>query len=80
MPLRDHFRPPLSNRSSWEGLHGGWPMVIVQQLVRTLPDRYVAEPRVHLGTQWEVDVVTLDRDGRPPAARPRPLKSIQLAS
>ena len=32
MPLRDHFRPPLDNVSSWEELHGGWPMVIVQQL------------------------------------------------
>jgi hypothetical protein len=46
MPLRDHFRPPLSNRTSWEGLHGGWPMVIVQHLGRVLPSRYVAEPRV----------------------------------
>jgi hypothetical protein len=31
-------------------------MVIVQHLVRKLPDRYVAEPRVHLGAQVEVDV------------------------
>lgn len=30
MPLRDHFRPPLSEVSSWEEVHGGWPMVIVQ--------------------------------------------------
>ena len=30
MPLRDHFRPPLSDQRSWEGLHGGWPMMIVQ--------------------------------------------------
>jgi hypothetical protein len=28
MPLRDHFRPPLSDRRSWEELHGGWPMMI----------------------------------------------------
>ena len=60
MPLRDHFRPPLSNRTSWEGLHGGWPMVIVQHLGRVLPNRYVAEPRVHLGPQVEVDVATQD--------------------
>lgn len=32
MPLRDHFRPPVENRHSWDELHGGWPMVIVQQL------------------------------------------------
>ena len=36
-------------------------MVIVQHLGRVLPDRYVAEPRVHLGPQVEVDVATLDR-------------------
>ena len=62
MPLRDHFRPPLSLRSSWEAVHGGWPMVIVQQLARTLPARYVAEPRVHLGSQVEVDVSAYDLD------------------
>jgi len=61
MPLRDHFRPPLINRTSWEGLHGGWPMVIVQHLGRTLPEQYVAEPRVHLGSQVEVDVAAYDR-------------------
>ena len=32
MPLRDHFRPPVTKRSSWEGFHGGWPSIIVQQL------------------------------------------------
>lgn len=61
MPLRDHFRPPLCDFTSWEGLHGGWPMVIVQHLGRTLPARYVAAPRVHLGSQVEVDVATLDQ-------------------
>ena len=38
MPLRDYFHPPLTKRTSWEGVHGGWPMVIVQQLGRILPD------------------------------------------
>ncbi len=61
MPLRDHFRPPLSERTSWEAVHGGWPMVIVQQLGKTLPAQYVAEPRVHLGTQVEIDVATFDQ-------------------
>jgi hypothetical protein len=32
MPLHDHFRPPISNRSSWDGVHGGWPMMIVIDL------------------------------------------------
>jgi hypothetical protein len=63
MPLRDQFRPPVNRRSSWEAVHGGWPMVMVQQLVRTLPDRYVAEPRVHLGAQFEVDIATYEEVG-----------------
>jgi hypothetical protein len=60
MPLRDHFRPPLSERTSWEGFHSGWPMVIVQQLGRTLPEQYVAEPQVHLGAEVEVDIATFE--------------------
>ena len=32
MPLRDHFRSPVNDRHSWDELHGGWPMVIVQHL------------------------------------------------
>ena len=49
MPLRDHFRPPLDEESSWEGFHGGWPMMIVADLVKRLPPRHVAAPRVHFG-------------------------------
>ena len=56
MPLRDHFRPPVSKQASWEGFHGMWPASIVQQLRKRLPPGYVAEPRVHLGTLMEIDV------------------------
>jgi Protein of unknown function (DUF4058) len=56
MPLRDHFRPPVSKRASWEGFHGQWPAMIVQHLMHVLPDRYLAEPRVHLGPYFEIDV------------------------
>jgi hypothetical protein len=62
MPLRDHFRPPLERRRHWEGFHGGWPMVIVTHLSKTLPLRYVAEPRVRLGASAEIDVGTLDEE------------------
>ncbi|MHB1558278.1 MAG: DUF4058 family protein [Isosphaeraceae bacterium] len=62
MPLRDHFRPPLDEIASWEGFHGGWPMVIVQQLRKRLPPGYVAEPRVHSGSQVEIDVATFEKD------------------
>ena len=54
MPLRDHFRPPIWTRSSWEGFHGGWPMTIILQLSKQLPDNFTAEPRVHLGTFFEI--------------------------
>jgi hypothetical protein len=46
MPLRDHFRPPVSKKSSWRGFHAMWPTVIVQQLRNKLPPAYIAEPRV----------------------------------
>ena len=62
MPLRDHFCPPLSERTSWEAVHGGWPMVIVQRLGEKLPVDYVAEPRVHLGSQVEIDIATFDHE------------------
>src|SRR4051812_37358293 len=48
MPLRDHFRPPISKHSSWEGFHGFWPAAMVMTLVDHLPAGYVAEPRAHL--------------------------------
>lgn len=65
MPLRDHFRPPVSIRTSWEGFHGQWPAVLIQQLRRQLPTGYIAEPRVHLGSQIEIDVATFETDGAP---------------
>jgi Protein of unknown function (DUF4058) len=62
MPLRDHFRLPLSDRRFWEGFHGGWPMMIVNALVSKLPRRYIAEPQVHLGASIEIDVATYEED------------------
>ena len=64
MPLRDHFRPPLSQSSSWEEVHDGWPMVIVQQLGKLLPPQYLAGPRVHLGSNAEVDVASFEFQGK----------------
>lgn len=63
MPLLDHFRLPISKKGSWEGFHGGWPMTMVMELCKTLPDQYTAEPRVHLGRNFEVDVCTFDVQG-----------------
>jgi hypothetical protein len=62
MPLRDHFRPPLDDKRHWEGLHGGWPMMIVASLRRKLPRGYFAEPHVHLGATAEIDVATFENE------------------
>ncbi len=69
MPLRDHFHSPLEENTSWEGFHGGWPMVIVQYLKKILPKGYVASPRVHFGAPIEVDVATYEKDA--PSWAPR---------
>jgi hypothetical protein len=69
-------------------------MVIVQQLVRILPDPFVAAPRVHLGSEFEVDICAYERvsgqrdgatgDGLPspaiwPAAQPTLTLETELA-
>lgn len=67
MPLRDHFRPPVDNITSWEALHGQWPGVIVQHLRTILPTGYTAAPQIHLGSQFEIDIATYERDDSPPS-------------
>ena len=69
MPLRDHFRPPVWTQSSWEGFHGMWPGTMVIQLSSKLPDEYAAEPRVHLGSYFEVDVCAYEQDEQEGAAK-----------
>jgi hypothetical protein len=62
MPLRDHFHSPLDDLTSWEAFHAQWPAMMVLSLGRTLPRRYVANPRVHAGSFAEVDVGTFDEE------------------
>jgi len=62
MPLRDHFRPPLDDRTSWDGFHGQWPAMITLELSRKLPRRYVAAPHVPLGSSIGIDVATNEED------------------
>src|SRR5947199_10648641 len=69
MPLRDHFRPPLDDLTSWEGFHGQWPAMIVLALAGKLPPRYVAAPRVHSGASVEVDVAPYEKDEPGPSSR-----------
>jgi hypothetical protein len=42
-------------------------MVIVQQLRKLLPAGLVAAPRVHLGSQAEIDVAAYESDALPPS-------------
>src|SRR5438067_8178978 len=65
MPLRDHFRPPVSLQAAWDSLHGMWPAEIVRQLRKSLPQGYVAAPTVHPGSQVEVDVAAYECDDVP---------------
>lgn len=60
MPLLDHFRPPIFNKGSWEGFLGMSPALMVMDLCKSLPEQYTAEPRVHLGKNFEVDICTFD--------------------
>jgi hypothetical protein len=62
MPFCDHFRPPLADRRSWDGLHGQRPAMIVVDLNRQLPERYVAEPQIHLGSSIVIDDAAYDQN------------------
>jgi len=71
MPLRDHFRSPVNDQHSWDELHGGWPMKIVEALAPRLPADYRAAPQVHLGGAVEIDVGTHYRNGAKGSATTR---------
>jgi hypothetical protein len=77
MPLRDHFRPPVEKRHSWDELHGMWPAVIVQKLFAHLPEGFVAAPGVHLGATYEIDVSAYEQDE--PVAAPTSVASVGVA-
>ena len=59
MPLLDPFRPPLSQRRHWDSFHGAWAEAMAQHLNQLLlPENFVAEARIKLGGQVEIDVGT----------------------
>ena len=39
-----------------------WPAMMVQQLCKVLPVQYTAEPRVHLGAYYEIDVCAFEEE------------------
>ena len=71
MLITRSFRPPVEDRHWWDELHGMWPAVIVQHLFPILPEGYIAAPRVHLGTAFEIDVTTYRQDQPARPQRPR---------
>src|SRR5204863_504006 len=59
MPLRDHFRPPVSQQLPWSTLHAGWAAQIVVHLnERWLPAGYVATERSFSSKHPEIDIAT----------------------
>jgi hypothetical protein len=67
MPLLDHFRPPLSQRRHWDSFHGAWAEAMAMTLNQSLlPERFVAEARVKLGGQVQIDVGTFAEDAIAP--------------
>jgi hypothetical protein len=61
MPLRDHFRPPLSEVRHWESFHSRWATVIADTLdADLLPPGYFAEVQLQLGNQVEVDIAAFE--------------------
>ena len=39
-----------------------WPATMVQRLAPLVPDDFTAEPRVHLGSYFEIDVCAYEHD------------------
>src|SRR5947207_3401023 len=60
MPLRDHFRPPVTDIASWEELPGAWPSTIAYRLNALLPPEYRSGVKIHLGTVVEIDVAAFE--------------------
>jgi hypothetical protein len=60
MPLLDHFHEPMYSAEPWAGFHALWPAMMLLRLNRVLPEGYRAEPRVQIGTEYEIDVGALD--------------------
>ena len=69
MPLRDHFRPPLSIHRHWHAFHHAWATCLCFDLNHQLPEGYFAEPNVQFGI--EIDVATFDDTGGKCLAPPK---------
>ncbi len=62
MSLLDHFHATLAPHRKWESFHAFWSTAIAANLNSRLPPRYFAEAQIHLGTQLEIDIATLESE------------------
>jgi hypothetical protein len=70
MPLLDHFRPPVKLKYPWESFHAGWATRIADALNELLPEEFVAAEHTHAGGALEIDVATMEQDGKRPNGPP----------
>jgi Protein of unknown function (DUF4058) len=60
MPLRDHFHGPVTDKHTWNEVHGQWPGEIVRTLFDILPAGFQAAPQICLGSPVEADLSEQD--------------------
>jgi len=66
MPLRDHFRPPMTDVIGWTSVHGAWAAVLAFDLNRLLPAGYYAAPLTKFGIEIDVAALDVRRNGSQP--------------
>ncbi len=63
MPLLDHFHAPLNAERRWESFHSNWATKFADALTEHwLPENYIAEEHVCVGSSVEIDVATVEKD------------------
>ena len=81
MPLRDHFRPPLSERRPWESFHATWAGSLADVLnQRWLPEGYFAEVQTYANARVEIDVATYQETAAAGSALPNGPGRVALAA
>src|SRR5262245_27037112 len=71
MPLLDHFHPPASSSVPWASFHSGWAYEVAGLLNRDLRARgYRALPFYKLGSHFQVDVATREKEPATPPNGP----------
>lgn len=72
MPLLDHFHEPVYPRHDWPSFHARWAGAILDALNRVLPNRYLAEMHIRVGTRIEADIAEFELPPPPIELSPLP--------